>query len=521
MLADFLARRTVATLPASLLHDQAIRILDPACGDGELLVALVRALAEAGCSYDQIIVCGFDQDPAAVETARVRIAELNVGRLEIEVANFLETFEQIEGYDCIISNPPYVRTQVMGGVQAQRLAKQFGLKGRVDLYQVFTAAILQCLNPEAAVGLLTSNRFLTVKAGASMRKMLRQQLQLNQIFDLGDSRLFEAAVLPVIFTGKKLVVDDESDDSTPTEFCRIYRSASEVGGEGCLLDLIEQTTETGAVATQQGNFEVQRGFLSGNDVWQLTNAQTQRWLKRISKRQRYRFSDVAEIKVGIKTTADKVFIGDDWPEGMELLQPLLTHHIADRWRCETPSKQVLYPYDLAAHKRTVVDLNEYPVAAEYFRSNKVRLSSRKYLIDAGRQWFEIWVPQQPNRWRRPKIVWPDISEHPKFFLDESGAIVNGDCYWLTLREGFEDDWLFLILAIANSEIATQYYDFVFCNKLYAGRRRFMTQYVADFPLPDLEGELAQQVVKETKKLTAGGEDDGSLNELVKQLMLEK
>ena len=496
-------------------------MLDPACGDGELLVALVTALIEAGYSSEQITVCGFDQDAAAVAVTRQRIAELAIESSDIRVANFLQAFEELEGCDCVISNPPYVRTQVMGGPQAQRLAKQFELKGRVDLYQVFTAAILQCLNPWAAVGLLTSNRFLTVKAGASMRKMLRQHLQLKQIFDLGDSRLFEAAVLPVIFTGNKLVTSGKSDESTPPEFCRIYRSDAETIGEGCLLDLIEQTTETGNVATQQGNFEVQRGFLTGDDVWQLTNARTQRWLKRINKRQRYRFSDVAEIKVGIKTTADKVFIGDDWPKGMELLQPLLTHHVAQRWCCETPTKRVLYPYDLEAEKRTAVDLADFPLAAEHLRLNKAQLSGRKYLIDAGRQWFEIWVAQQPHAWRRSKIVWPDISEEPKFFLDNSGAIVNGDCYWLTLREGFEDDWLYLILAIANSEVATQYYDYVFCNKLYAGRRRFMTQYVADFPLPDLQRELAQEVVAEAKKLTAGSDDDGSLNALVKQLMLGK
>ena len=135
------------------------------------MVALISALIAAGFASDQITVCGFDQDPDAVETARQRIGQRKVKRSDIQVANFLEAFEQFEGCDCVISNPPYVRTQVMGGARAQRLAKQFELKGRVDLYQVFTAAILQCLNPNAAVGLLTSNRFLTVKAGASMRKI--------------------------------------------------------------------------------------------------------------------------------------------------------------------------------------------------------------------------------------------------------------------------------------------------------------------------------------------------------------
>jgi hypothetical protein len=42
-----------------------------------------------------------------------------------------------------------------------------------------------------------------------------------------------------------------------------------------------------------------------------------------------------------------------------------------------------------------------------------------------------------------------------------------------------------MLAVANSSFTTRFYDAVFHNKLYAGRRRFMTQYVSHFPLPDL------------------------------------
>ena len=82
-------------------------------------------------------------------------------------------------------------------------------------------------------------------------------------------------------------------------------------------------------------------------------------------------------------------------------------------------------------------------------------------------------------------MFPDISESPRFFLDTTGAVVNGDCYWITLKEGVEEDWLLLMLAIANSSFITRYYDVAFHNKLYAGRRRFMTQYVKDFPLPRL------------------------------------
>ena len=43
-----------------------------------------------------------------------------------------------------------------------------------------------------------------------------------------------------------------------------------------------------------------------------------------------------------------------------------------------------------------------------------------------------------------------------------------------------------MLAVANSSFAMKFYDTVFHNKLYSGRRRFMSQYVSRFPLPKME-----------------------------------
>jgi hypothetical protein len=112
------------------------------------------------------------------------------------------------------------------------------------------------------------------------------------------------------------------------------------------------------------------------------------------------------------------------------------------------------------------------------------------------------VPHDPAAWALPKIVFPDIAESPRFGLDMSGAIVQGDCYWMTLRPGVDPDWLPIILAVANSSLATTFYDLMFHNKLYAGRRRYMTQYVEQFPLPDVQSEIAQRLVAAVRQLTA-------------------
>jgi hypothetical protein len=117
--------------------------------------------------------------------------------------------------------------------------------------------------------------------------------------------------------------------------------------------------------------------------------------------------------------------------------------------------------------------------------HRERLQGRNYVIESGRQWYEIWVPHRSRDWMLPKLAFPDISETNRFFLVEEGWIVNGDCYWAKLLPGKDPSWLLLMLAVANSSFVLKFYDAVFHNKLYAGRRRFMSQYVNRFPLPKL------------------------------------
>ena len=173
----------------------------------------------------------------------------------------------------------------------------------------------------------------------------------------------------------------------------------------------------------------------------------------------------------------------------ELLFPLLTRKNLTRYSIDeefqtSPQRQVLYPYDMSSATRKPIELSAFPKTKAYLEAHRQTLSARKYVIEAGRQWYEIWVPHSPINWLKTKIVFPDISEKPVFTLDKSGAIVSGECYWLLLNESENTDLNYLILGIANSKFIEKFYDISFPNKLYSGKRRFITQYVEKFPLPD-------------------------------------
>jgi len=538
-LAAFLAEQIAKRLPAAR---RELTVLDPACGDGELLEALVRVLPEA--VRQRISLVGYDTDRGAVLEASRNLSTLEVKAVDVSVADFLSlaavdpavngglfgqnVTEPSIRADVIISNPPYVRTQVMGAEQAQRLAKRFGLSGRVDLYHAFTMAMLSVLAPEGIIGLLTSNRFLVTRAGASMRRLLHDRLDLLAIFDLGDTKLFEAAVLPAIMIGRNA----PGGRSDSCDFTRVYQAATDAsdsaGAAECpsVLDALRGGLE-GTVRASAGLYRIDKGSLSlsadGTEPWFMTSGQVDTWVGAASSRTFCRFGDVAEIRVGIKTTADAVFIRDDWealddncrPEEC-LLHPLLTHHVARRWQLPqgsfTVHKRVLYPHQTRVGRRCTIKLDDYPRAREYLESYRARLEGRTYVIDSGRKWYEIWVPHDPSDWAKPKVVCPDISVKPCFFLDRQCRIVNGDCYWMTLRPGLTEDWLLLILAVANSTFIERFYDTKFHNKLYAGRRRFITQYVREFPLPNLAFAPAQQIIDLVRQMlnAAEGPDQAKL-----------
>ncbi|MGH7239011.1 MAG: TaqI-like C-terminal specificity domain-containing protein, partial [Candidatus Saccharimonadales bacterium] len=128
------------------------------------------------------------------------------------------------------------------------------------------------------------------------------------------------------------------------------------------------------------------------------------------------------------------------------------------------------------------------------------LESRTYVIAAGRRWYELWVPHDPAAWSSPKLVFPDISNKPIFWIDTEGGVVSGECYWLRCDNDDERDLLWLALAVANSSFIETFYDHRFNNKLYAGRRRFITQYVEQFPLPDPAREEVKSIIAVTKEI---------------------
>jgi adenine-specific DNA-methyltransferase len=519
ILADFVACQIVNAID-EVPVDRPLQVIDPAIGDGELLVSLLKHLAEK--PVFGIEVYGFETDEKALNIAATRLkqyfpsVEVNF-RPESFIEFVLEHFNLDSNlslfgsptplkYDIIIANPPYVRTQIIGATKAKNLAKQFGLTGRIDLYHAFVLAMSEVLRPKGVGGIIVSNRFMTTKSGASVRNAFLQRFNLRHAWDLGDSKLFDAAVLPAVL----LIEGKNCKKIESPKFTSIYQT-SETASKIAANPIAALTAE-GVVGIDDGRyFNVKHGKLSiadtPNGVWRIGTKDVLTWLAKVDANKWGTFRDVGKIRVGVKTCADKVFIRDDWIDmpaaaRPELLRPLITHNVACRFKpinSERP-KQILYTHEIVEGRRRAVDLSQYPNSKAYLESHRTVLEGRKYVSEAGRKWYEIWVPQDPGSWNKPKLVFRDIVEEPTFWIDLDGYVVNGDCYWLICENPKQTDLLWLAAAVANSTFIERFYDHCFHNKLYSGRRRFITQYVEKFPLPDPHGQYGRFLIDKAKRI---------------------
>ena len=497
-----------------------VKVLDPAVGDGNLLISLVSTLVDNG--YISIETTAYDTDEIALKNAKNKFKKhfqkikskwLQKDFLEKVTENNIYSDDLLfsskikNNYDLIIANPPYVRTQQLGRKKSKELSQYFNLNGRVDIYFAFLISMDKVLNDNGVVGIIVSNRFMTTRSGESVRKRLIEKYQIHNIYDFGDTKIFKAAVLPAVLVYKKRI----SKIYIKPNFSSIYSINDIVSTDKSFNDPTKAVEHEGLISINgDKSYVVTKGFLDyGNfagDVWRISSPEIISWLKIVAQHTFCNFKDIGKIRVGVKTTADKVFIKNNWEdfnenEIPELLFPLTTHHIADRFRPleVIPKTRILYTHEVINGKRVPVNLDNYPKARKYLESKKEILEKRDYVLKSGRNWYEIWVPQNPNSWSSPKLVFRDISEKPIFWMDFHKTIVNGDCYWM-LADKNEEELLWLALAIGNSSFIIKFYDYKYQNKLYASRRRFITQYVENFPIPNPKSEISQKIIKLSKEI---------------------
>lgn len=359
------------------------------------------------------------------------------------------------GFDCVIGNPPYVRIQTMKEwapleVEIYKELFQAGRTGNYDIYVVFIEQGLNLLGPEGRLGFICPHKFFNSKYGEPIRRVIAEGKHLSHVVHFGAQQVFDGATT---YTCMLCL------DKSPASKCRVVKVEDLIDWRtgGMVTDgLVKATSITAA----EWNFPVGNGSALFDRLSSLPQT----------------LGDVADVFVGLQTSADDVFImdiiretnntyrlmskalGEEWTIEKGLLHPLLSGTDVGRYK-PLPSRQyILFPYNVQDERASLIDFptieRKYPRTAAYLLRNRVCLERRERGKFRDPEWYRFGRNQNLGIQNRAKICVPRLVEWLHASLDRDGSyfLDNVDVGGVTLKGAYAAHGLEYALTLLNSRL---------------------------------------------------------------------
>lgn len=179
-------------------------VMDPAAGDGALLVPVLLALAKTfkASGMDATAIAKHLVDALhaieldATEATRCREnlsaacqslgMSVDIDRWDVTVGDTCAEWERFQGkMDFVLMNPPYVRIHNLSDKPESPY-----VMGMCDLYYAFFDYAQRMLSPNGRLALIAPSSWMTAKAGSAMREDLHERGAIQAVCDYGHLQVF-------------------------------------------------------------------------------------------------------------------------------------------------------------------------------------------------------------------------------------------------------------------------------------------------------------------------------------------
>ncbi|HTR53108.1 MAG TPA: Eco57I restriction-modification methylase domain-containing protein [Kofleriaceae bacterium] len=475
----------------------ALRVCDPAIGEGAFLVEIVRVIAEAmrGSPRQarrlvaEHCLVGADVDPRAVAAARAAV-ERFVGapvpslgeRLRVGDALALDWPREL---DAVVANPPYVRQERLGAGKAA-LRGYATYDGVADLYVYFIELAHRVLRRGGRYCVIVPDKWLTAAYGRPLRAFLAKQRSVEGLVDFaralplfGDADAFPCIAWGTIGARTDAIRASRVADATP-----VARALAVAGVPHARARWVAEP-------------------------WHIDHPRDGALIDRLARRWPALGDTLAALPSrGIITGCNRAFVIDGEtrarlldaePAAAALIRPLVKGRDVRRWRPTAVDRFVLlvdHGTSLAQLPRVRAHLARFRAALEPRpRSHRGAWAGRK---PGSYRWYELQDPVVPlARARAPRLFYQDIQTQPACCLDPSGQLVPDTTVWILPSQ---DPFL---LALLNSSLYRWYAQRRFPPALNGAVRpklAYLRQLPVATPPPDLRAHVAALVTAQLAEL---------------------
>jgi hypothetical protein len=420
------------------------------------------------------------------------------------------------GFDIIVGNPPYIRIQNMTGYSPeeaafyQRPASPYttARQDNFDKYTLFFERALTLLPPAGRLGFITPHKFMTIQAGRTLRRLLTGGQLVEEVVHFGVKQVFGRAANNYTC----ILVLDRGGNAT----VRVEQIASleawRYGEQGSITEFPAATL--------------------GEEPWQFADAETRALFARVRAACPNRLDGVAEIFVGVQTSADNIYIFQsvaetadtvslywndyDWPIERSILRPCLHDVQLFAYARPKPNAWMIFPYELGVvGTRTKARLIQpadmaarFPGCLAYLEARRAELEARHVSggVAAECHFYQFGRSQSLVKFDSAKIILPALSVEPRYAYDDANIVVtgggNGPYYLMRPRAGaaVSNKYLLAVLNHPLSEAFVRTNTSPFRGGYYAHGKQFIKDLPIPLPSTEQRLEIDELVTQTTAAL---------------------
>ncbi|MBE7691571.1 Eco57I restriction-modification methylase domain-containing protein [Tenacibaculum finnmarkense] len=369
---------------------------------------------------------------------------------------FPQIFEN-GGFDVIIGNPPYVRQELFKEIKPY-LEKNYKCYNSVaDLYTYFIEKGINLMNEKGLFSFILPNKFLKATYGKNIRKVMKEDANLELLLDFDDYPVFaDATTYPIIY-----ILNKKSDNKAKTFlFSEINK---------------RDNTNDPIITLENKKHLVSYDSLT-DEMWNFIDITSFKLLEKI-KKDSISLGDFVDKKVfrGLTTGRNEAFIIDSEKreelisknfKNKEQIKVLATGKEVKRNTFNFQDKYLLFTgYDLDIP-------NNFPDIKEELDNYKAELIKR---YDQGVNYWNLRACAYYEEMQQPKIIYPRINNRGNFYLDEKGEVFLLDNNFFISTDSKS------LLAFLNSKLVFFYLENI-CTTLQGGFYDFRRDKITTIPI---------------------------------------
>lgn len=459
-------------------------IIEPSCGEGAFLKAIIRRLCEHLQSKGILdrahlsdCIRAYDSDPRAVSASRELagriLFEFGIGALEaLEIseewiieADFL--LADVPEARWVVGNPPYVRaTQIPRERREQYCRELSTFTLGSDIYVGFFEKGLKSLSSNGTLCYICSDRWLQNQYGARLRSFVSSSFSLDAHIRMHGVDAFEDEVaaypaISLIHTGPDRQIG----------YIECQPSFSSLDVPEVLLWLSEDRGRYRSGASAGTKLAP----ISGSRPVPLATEETMRLVSCVSKKFPLIEDAGVRMGIGVASGCDAVYITED-PTLVEEDRLLPLFYMRDFRSGQKGRKRWLVnPWDSDG---LLVDLDDYPKLKSYFEHNAERLKRRRVAKDHPDAWYRTLDKPDFSLLGKEMLLFPDMAKRSDPVYSDGSLYPHHNCYWIT-----SDEWDIKSLGgLLMSDVIERCID-AYGVKMRGSTLRFQAQFLRLLHIP--------------------------------------